>query len=71
MNANEPIRPLLTSSDVCEVLNISESTLRRLVRRHVIRPITFIDGGRWRFRPSDVERLAGAPPADEAELAWR
>ncbi len=66
---------LLTTSEVAQILGLSEKTVRKLKSRGLV-PINF--GGRFRYRKQDVssfidrhiqsERSAVCPPTDDDEL---
>jgi excisionase family DNA binding protein len=68
-------RALLTRAELADLLRCSTSTVDRIVRRGLLRPIRVVPGGAVRFKVEDVERLLDAPPrprpADPSELIWR
>jgi hypothetical protein len=72
---NAPARALLTRGELVEVLRVSLSTVDRLRRRGVLRPVQLVPGGAVRYDAVDVGRLLGAPPTphpvDPRELDWR
>jgi excisionase family DNA binding protein len=69
-----PTRPLLTRAELADALRVSLSTVDRLRRRGVLRPVQLVPGGAVRYAADDVERLLDAPPgphpADPHELDW-
>jgi Helix-turn-helix domain len=70
-----PTRALLTRAELAEVLRVSLSTIDRLRRRGVIRPVQLVPNGRVAYRVEDVDALLDAPRelhlTDPSELIWR
>jgi predicted site-specific integrase-resolvase len=71
---NAQPRALLTRVELADALRVSLSTIDRLRRRGVLRPVQLVPGGAVRYAADDVERLLDAPsepyPADPRELDW-
>lgn len=68
-------RPLLTRAELADLLRVSTSTVDRLRRRGLIRPVQLAPGGRVGFRVEDVETLLSPEgrephPARRDELDW-
>jgi excisionase family DNA binding protein len=55
----EATAKLLTYDDVAEILNCSPATVRRMVKRGVLKPV-MVTEDTPRFRPSDIRLLIGA-----------
>jgi excisionase family DNA binding protein len=49
-------RSLLTVADVCRILNLSDASVRRLIRRGDLKPVR-PTGHALRFRPEEIDRL--------------
>lgn len=48
------MKPLLNIREVIEILNVSDSTIRRLVSTKELK--CYKIGGQLRFKPDDIER---------------
>jgi excisionase family DNA binding protein len=56
-------RPLLVSDRLvgvpvaADALGVSQQTVRRMVKRGTLHPVRLVEGGRWRFRVSELDAL--------------
>ncbi|MFL5943680.1 MAG: helix-turn-helix transcriptional regulator [Gaiellaceae bacterium] len=76
METDASICSLLTRRELADTLRVSLSTIDRLRRRGVLRPVRLVPNGAVRFRAADVEALLDLetrPPhtARAEELSWR